>query len=351
MHIQTPKGLRKIGPDQPTFIVAEMSGNHNQNLGRALELVDAAAKSGVDAIKLQTYTPDTMTIPCDNEYFQITVNDAWKGQTLYDLYGKAYTPWEWQEQIMKRAKAAGLVCFSTPFDSTAVDFLEQLDVPLYKVASFETGDLELLRHIGRTHKPVIISRGMTSLDTLQEALSALNDAGCPETAVLHCVSAYPAKAENMNLSTIPDLAKRFGVTVGLSDHTLGTTAAIAAVALGARIVEKHFTLRRSDGGPDAAFSLEPHELTALVKEIRTAEGAIGSPTYDVTEDETENVTFRRSLFAVKDIKQGETVMRDNVRCIRPGHGLAPKHLPEILGKTAACYIPYGTPITWEKIQL
>lgn len=348
--IQTAKGERKIGPGQPVFIIAEMSGNHNQDINRAYKIIDAAAEAGVDAVKLQTYTADTMTIDCDNDYFQVKVNDAWKGQTLYSLYKKAYTPWEWQSKLKKYGESKGLVVFSTPFDNTAVDFLEKMEVVLYKVASFEAVDIPLLKKIGQTKKPVLMSRGMASQEEIELAIKTLKENGAPQVAVLHCVSSYPAVPEQMNLATIPDIAKKYDVISGLSDHTIGATASIAGVALGASIIEKHFTLRRSDGGPDAGFSLEPEELKQLVNSIRETEKAIGNPAYSIGKKESENQVFRRSLIAVKDIKKGEKFTSENVRSIRPGHGLAPKFYDEIIGKNAAVDIERGVPLSWKLVK-
>lgn len=350
LKIKTAKGLRLIGPGQPVFVVAEMSGNHNHDIRRAFKIIDEAAKAGADAIKLQTYTPDTITLDCDNEFFQIKTNDAWKGQTLYSLYNKAYMPWPWQPKLKKYAESSGLVCFSAPFDKTAVDFLEKMKVALYKIASFEIVDLDLLKRIGRTKKPVIISRGLASANEISSAIKTLKKAGCPEIAVLHCVSSYPAALEEMNLATIPDIAKRFKVISGLSDHTAGLTAALVAVALGANIIEKHFTLRRADGGPDAAFSIEPEELKSLISGIRQAEKAIGRPTYKAGKKELENKIYRRSLFAVKEIKKGEKLHQANIKSIRPGYGLEPKYYYKILGKTAKTDIKPGTPLSWKIIK-
>ncbi|MDP2586986.1 MAG: pseudaminic acid synthase [Candidatus Komeilibacteria bacterium] len=348
--IQTPKGKRAIGPGQPCFIIAEVSANHNQSFAKAKKIIDAAIKAGVDAIKIQTYTADTMTIDSDKKYFQVTVNKAWKGQSLYKLYQQAYTPWAWQPELKKYAEKKGVILFSTPFDNTAVDFLEKMKVQLYKVASFEVVDIPLLKRIGQTKKPVIMSRGMSTLEELKLAVKTLKQNGCPQLALLHCVSAYPAKPETMNLKTIPDLAKKLKVVSGLSDHSLSPAVPVTAVALGASIIEKHFTLKRSDGGPDAAFSLEPAELKTLVKEVREAEQAIGRPIYQVAKNEEENVTFRRSLFVIKDIKKGEKFSAANVRSIRPGHGLLPKYYEKVLGKKAARGIERGTPLSWKLIQ-
>lgn len=350
ISIKTPRGKRLIGPGQPAFIVAEMSGNHNHSLKRAYQIIDQAARAGADAVKIQTYTPDTITLDCDNDFFQVKVNKAWKGQSLHQLYQKAYTPWAWQPRLKKYAEKKGLVLFSTPFDSTAVDFLEKMKVRLYKVASFEVVDIPLLQRIGKTKKPVIISRGMSNLAELKLALKTLRQAGCPQVAVLHCVSSYPAKPDGMNLKTIPDLAKRLKVISGLSDHSLGPLVPLTAVALGASIIEKHLTLKRSDGGPDAAFSLEPAELKRLVKEIRETEKSIGRPMYQVAENEKESVTFRKSLFVVKDIKQGEKITIQNVRSIRPGYGLLPKYFTSILGKKIKKNLEAGTPLAWKFIS-
>jgi pseudaminic acid synthase len=348
--IQTPKGKRHIGPNEPVFIVAEMSGNHNQDINRAFAIIDAAAEAGADAVKLQTYTADTLTINSDKKWFRVEVNKAWKGRTLYQLYQEAHTPWDWQPKLKKYAESKGLVLFSTPFDETSVDFLERLDVQLYKIASFENGDLELLQKIGQTKKPVIISRGMSSIEDLKLSLRTLRSAGAPEIAVLHCISSYPATPDQMNLATIPDIAKRFKVISGLSDHTLGINVAIGAVALGASIIEKHFTLKRSGGGVDAEFSLEPHELKKLVQAIRETEIAIGKPTYEIESKEAENLVFRRSLFIVKNIKAGEKLTSKNVRSIRPGYGLPPKYLKRILGKTVKKNLDRGTPLSWSLIN-
>lgn len=350
LKIKTPQGYRLIGPGQPVFIVAEMSGNHNKDIKRAFKIIKEAAKAGADAIKMQTYTPDAITMNCDNKYFQIKINKAWKGQTLYDLYKKAYTPWQWQPKLKNYAESLGLVCFSTPFDETAVDFLEKMKVVLYKVASFETGDLELLKKIGRTEKPVIISRGLTSRAEIKLAVKTLKSAGSSEVAVLQCVSSYPATPEQMNLATIPDIARRFKVIVGLSDHTISKTVALTSVALGANIIEKHFTLRRADGGPDAAFSLEPEELKDLIESIREAEAAIGRPIYEIGKKEAANKIFRRSLFVIKKIEKGKKLSKNNIRCIRPGYGLEPKHYYKVLGKTAKIYIGPGTPLSWKIIK-
>jgi pseudaminic acid synthase len=350
IKIKTPKGWRSIGPGQPVFIIAEMSCNHHQSYRQARKIIDEAAEAGVDAIKLQTFRPEGITIDSDNKYFQIKVNEAWKGQTLFQLYKKVYTPWEWQPKLKKYAESKGLVLFSTPSVEDAVDFLEKMDVVIYKVGSFEVVDLGLLKKIGQTKKPVIISRGMASAEEINLAIKTLKKAGAPHVAVLHCVSSYPALPAEMNLATIPDIAKRFGVISGLSDHTLGTTVALTSIGLGACIIEKHLTLRRADGGPDAAFSLEPYEMKELVRTTREAEAAIGEPTYQTGKKEAANKIFRRSLFIIIDVKKGEKLSNQNVRSIRPGYGLAPKYLEKILGRTAVQDFKKGTPLAWKMIS-
>lgn len=343
-------GKRKIGPGHPVFIVAEMSGNHNQSYKKALAIIDAAAEAGVDAIKLQTFKPEEHTLDCDNKYFQVKVNNAWKGETLYSLYKKVYTPWEWQVRLKKYAESKGLICFSSPGHESAVDFLESINVSLYKLAAFEIIDSGILTRLGKTKKPVILSRGLASIADINFAIKTLKKAGCPAVAVLHCVSSYPAKLEQMNLRTIPDIAKRFGVVSGLSDHSLGITAAVASISLGASIIEKHVTVKRSKGGPDAEFSLEPAELKELVKSVRDTEKALGKVSYQIGKREAENIVFRRSLFAIEDIKKGEAFTKNNVRSIRPGYGLEPKELPKILGKKAKKNIERGTPLDWKMVK-
>lgn len=336
-------GTRALGPKKPALIVAEMSGNHNGDIARALEIIDAAADAGADAIKLQTYTPDTLTIDSDTKPFMVT----WKGRrrTLYDLYREASTPWEWHAKLFAHAKKRGLLCFSTPFDVTAVAFLEKLHTPVHKVASFEIVDIPLLEEIGKTKKPVIMSRGMASIEEITLAIKTLRKFGTKDIVLLHCVSAYPARPEEMHLSTMADMRKRFGVQVGLSDHTLGADASIAAIALGAVVIEKHFTLRRKDGGPDSSFSLEPKEFAALVQSVRTVEAALGEPSYAQTKDEKQNIVFRKSLFVVKDMQKGERFTSENVRSIRPGNGMAPKFYRFVLGKRAARDIKRATPLS------
>lgn len=347
-------GNRAVGGKNPVFIIAEISGNHNQSFERAVEIIKAAHEVGADAIKLQTYTADTITIDSDKPPFMVGAGDRpenWKGQTLYQLYTKAYTPWEWQPKLKKIAEDLGMILFSTPFDDTAIDFLEKMDVPCYKVASFECTDTWLLKKIAKTKKPVIISRGMASEEELKEAVSTLRENGTDQIAVLHCVSAYPAKPEEMNLKTIPDIRERFGVVSGLSDHTLGIEVAIAAVALGASIIEKHVTLDRSAGGVDDSFSLEPHELKQLVSSVRVVEKALGKPHYvPASPREAEEKHWRRSLFVVQNIKKGEKFTSENVRSIRPADGLPTKFFDEIIGKTAKRDIERGTPLAFDLIS-
>ena len=342
-------GDRHIGVDAPAYLIAELSANHNQNFDEALRLIRAAYDAGADAIKLQTYTPDTITIQSDLPPFRVGGGTLWDGRNLYDLYGEAYTPWDWQPKLKQAANDLGMDLFSTPFDPTAVDFLEQMGVPAYKVASFEIVDLPLIQKIARTGKPMIISTGMATLGEIEDAVQAARGAGTTQIALLKCTSGYPAPPEEMNLRTIPHLAAAFGVPVGLSDHTLGIAVPVAAVALGAAIIEKHFTMSRAVPGPDSAFSLEPHEFTAMVEAIRTAERALGQVHYGVSERETASKVFRRSLFVVQDITAGEVFTEANVRSIRPSHGLPPKHLPEVLGRHAAKDIERGTPLSWDLV--
>jgi pseudaminic acid synthase len=338
---------REIGREHAPYVIAELSGNHNGDIKRALALIDAANAAGADAVKLQTYTADTITLDHDGPGFVIK-GGLWDGRRLHELYREASTPWDWHAELFAHAKKVGIACFSSPFDSTAIEFLEKLDAPAYKIASFEIIDIPLIRLAARTGKPLIISTGMASPEEISEALDAASaSAG---VALLHCISAYPAPAEEANLARIPALAKQFGCLIGLSDHTLGTDVAVAAVALGATIVEKHITLRRADGGPDAAFSLEPEEFAALVKGVRTAHAAIGRADYGRAASEETNVVFRRSLYAVKDIAAGDKITEENVRSIRPGYGLAPKHLPEIIGRKAKRGITRGTPISYDLME-
>lgn len=341
-------GTRTIGQDHPPFIIAEMSGNHNQSLERALEIVDAAADSGAHALKLQTYTADTMTLDIDEGEFHISdPNSLWQGTSLYKLYQEAYTPWEWHGPIFERCRERGLICFSTPFDETAVDFLESLQVPCYKIASFENTDLPLIRKVAATGKPMIISTGMATVAELDETVRTAREAGCPGIILLKCTSSYPATPENTNIRTIPHLRELFGCEAGLSDHTMGTGVAVASVALGATVIEKHFTLSRADGGVDSAFSLEPREMKALVEEALRAWQSLGTISYGPTAREIPSLKFRRSLYIVKDIAQGETFSPENLQAIRPGLGLPTKYIELFLGRKAARNIKKGTPLNWD----
>jgi pseudaminic acid synthase len=340
---------KKIGEKEPCFIVAEISANHNQDINRAKEIIKAAKEAGADAVKLQTYTPHTMTIDCDTEYFQVPTDSIWAGKTLFQLYEEAFTPWEWHAELFEYAKKIDLISFSTPFDKSSVSFLQALDVPLYKVASFELIDLPLLIEIGKHNKPVIISTGMASLSEISEAVNTLRNAGSGPLVLLKCTSAYPASPFSMNLKTIPHLREAFHTHVGLSDHTMGSVAAVAAVVLGASVIEKHFTLKRSDGGVDSTFSLEPEEFSSMVRDIRFAEQSLGKVCYEITEEEQKNVRFRRSLFATKDIQEGEPFSMQNIDSIRPGHGLPPRYLNIILGKRVTKTIKRGTPLSWDLV--
>jgi len=341
---------RLIGPTAPPFVIAEMSGNHNQSLDRALAIVDAAADAGAHALKIQTYTADTMTIDrSDGEFFIADPNSLWQGKSLYQLYQEAHTPWEWHAPIFERARTRGLIPFSTPFDESAVDFLETLDTPCYKIASFEMTDLPLIRKVAATGKPMIISTGMANLAEIEETVNTARQAGCQELVLLKCTSTYPASPENTNLRTIPHLREWCACEVGLSDHTMGIGAAVAAVALGATVVEKHFTLSRADGGVDSSFSLEPAEMRALVVETERAWQALGKVAYGAGADEKKSLQFRRSLYVVSDIKAGEAFTPDNLRAIRPGLGLPPKYLDRLLGKTARHDLARGTPIGWDDL--
>ena len=341
---------RRIGTGYPTYIVAELSANHCQSFGRAVELINKAKEVGADAVKLQTYTPDTVTINVDADLFRHGEGTLWAGRTLYDLYSEACMPWEWQPKLKKIADEIGIDLFSTAYDPTAVDFLEEMGVPVHKVASFEIVDIPLIERMARTGKPLIISTGMATLSEIEEAVQTAQRAGATQIALLKCTSAYPAPPEEMNLRTIPHLAEAFGVPVGLSDHTLGIAVPVAAVALGACIVEKHFTLSRDVPGPDSAFSLEPHEFKAMVEAIRTAEKALGEVRYEVGEQEAKSRVFRRSLFVVKAMKAAEVLTEENVRSIRPGYGLPPKFLKEVLSRRAACDIKSGTPLEWRVVR-
>lgn len=341
-------GNRAVGAASPPMIVAEMSGNHNQSLQRALEIVEAAARSGAHALKIQTYTAETMTIDHDQgEFFISDPGSLWKGKSLYKLYQEAYTPWEWHKPIFGRCRELGLLGFSTPFDESAVDFLESLGVPCYKIASFENIDIPLIRRCARTGKPLIISTGMASVAELSDAVEAARGEGCKDLILLKCTSTYPAEPDNSHVRTIPHMRELFGCEIGLSDHTMGVGAAVAAVALGAALIEKHFTLRRADGGVDSAFSLEPEELSALVTESERAWRALGQVHYGPTEAETKSIQYRRSLYVVRDLAPGDVLTPANVRAIRPGLGLAPKWLDVVLGKKVRKAVRKGTPVNWD----
>ena len=336
--------------DGKPFIIAEMSGNHNQSLDRALAIVDAAAEAGVDALKLQTYTADTMTIDkSDGEFFISDPNSLWEGESLYNLYKKAYTPWEWHKPIFDRCKEKGIICFSTPFDATAVDFLEELGNPIYKIASFENIDIPLIKKVAATGKPIIASTGMASLAELDDLVTTARENGCRDITLLKCTSSYPASPKGTNIMTIPHMMQLFNCSVGLSDHTLGFGAAVASIALGATVIEKHFTLSRADGGVDSAFSLEPEEMKLLVRECNTAFEALGDVSYGITEQEKKSLQFRRSLYIVEDMKAGDVITEKNMRCIRPGLGLAPKYYGMLLGKKVVCDIKRGTAVNWSII--
>jgi pseudaminic acid synthase len=342
-------GRRRIGSGSPVYCIAEVSANHNQDFAQAIRIIEAAKDAGADAIKLQTYTPDTMTITSGREEFRIRGGTLWDGRNLHDLYGEAYTPWEWQPRLKKAANDLGMDLFSTAFDASAVDFLEKMDVPAHKVASFELVDIALIRRMARTGKPLILSTGMASVEEIEEALQSAREAGATQIALLKCTSAYPAPAEEMNLRTIPEMAQRFGVPVGLSDHTMGIAAPVAAVALGACILEKHLTLSRATPGPDSGFSLEPLEFKAMVEAVRTAEKALGKVHFGLSNKEEASRIFRRSLFVVQDVKRGDTFTAANVRSIRPGYGLHTRHLDEVLGKRAMRDIERGTPLSWDLV--
>ncbi len=340
---------REIGEGRPVYVIAELSANHNGSLEQARRIVRAAAEAGADAIKLQTYTADTLTLDCADPVFQVGKGTIWEGRTLHDLYAEASMPWEWQPELQAEAARFGLDCFSSPFDDSAVDFLESLEMPAYKIASFELVDHGLIARVARTGKPVILSTGMATFEEIAEAVATFRAAGGSALALLKCNSGYPAPAGEMNLRTIPDMARQFAVPIGLSDHTLGTTAAVAAVTLGACIVEKHLTLSRAEPGPDSAFSLEPAEFASMVAAVREVGEALGNVSYGPRERERASTAFRRSLFAVEDIAPGEVLTRANVRSIRPAAGLAPKHLTALLGRAAVRSIPRGTPISWDDV--
>lgn len=349
MRAELTIGERKIGPGHPVYIIAEMSANHNQDYEQAVQIIREAHEAGADAIKLQTYTPDTITLDCDNECFRIDAGTIWDERKLYDLYGEASMPWEWQPKLKVIANDFGMALFSAPFDQTSVEFLERMDVPAYKIASPEIVDLPLLRLIAKAGKPIIMSTGMATKDEIEEAMNTIRECGNDQLALLKCTSSYPALPEEMNLMTIPEMGRSFDVIAGLSDHTLGIAVSVAAVALGAKIIEKHMTLTRKASGPDSAFSLEPHEFKDMVDSVRVAEKALGNPCY-CGEREAANRVFRRSLFVVKDIASGEVFTKENVRSIRPAYGLHTRHAGEILGRRATRDIKCGTPVCWDMIE-
>jgi len=349
MATQIKIGGRTIGAGHPVYVIAEISANHHQDFEQAVKIVRAAKDAGADAVKLQTYTADTMTIASDRPEFRIE-GTIWDGRNLHELYGEAYTPWEWQPRLKLVANDLGLDLFSTPFDATAVDFLEEMNVPAYKLASFELVDLPLIQRMARTGRPLIMSTGMSTIEEIDEATRTAHEAGAAEIALLKCTSAYPARPEEMNLRTIPELSRRFDVPVGLSDHSMDSAVPVAAVALGACIIEKHLTLSRSEPGPDAVFSLEPQEFKSMVEAVRVAERALGAIHFGVGEKEAGSRVFRRSLFVVKDVQRGEVFTPENVRSIRPGHGLHTRHLGEVLGRRATHEIERGTPLSWDLVD-
>jgi pseudaminic acid synthase len=343
-----PIGDRTVGVSHPPFIIAEMSGNHNQSLDRALEIVEAAARAGAHALKLQTYTADTMTLDLkEGEFFIDDEKSLWKGKSLFELYEKAHTPWDWHRPIFERCRALGMTCFSTPFDEAAVNFLEELEVPCYKIASFEHTDIPLIRKVATTGKPMIISTGMATVAELAESVEAAREAGCRDLILLKCTSTYPSAPENTNVVTIPHMRELFRCQVGLSDHTMGVGASVAAVAVGATVIEKHFTLRRADGGVDSAFSMEPAEMASLVIETERAWQALGCVRYGPSEAELPSLVYRRSIYVAANVKAGETLTRANLRIIRPGFGLEPKHYEELLGRRVNRDLEAGTAMAWE----
>jgi pseudaminic acid synthase len=340
---------RRIAIDEPPYIVAELSANHNGSMERAKKIIEMAKISGADAVKVQTYTADTLTINCDKEEFCIG-GGLWNGRTLYDLYKEAHMPWDWHATLFAYARKLGITIFSSPFDNTAVDLLEDLNAPAYKIASFELVDLSLIKYVAMTGKPIILSTGMADVEEIQEAIDVAYEGGCKELAILHCVSGYPAPAADYNLRVIPDMIQRFGLVTGLSDHTLDNTTALTSVAMEASIIEKHFTLDRSQGGPDDSFSIEPEDLKQLCKQTRMAWESLGKVNYERKTSENENVKFRRSLYVVKDIKAGETITRENIRSIRPGYGLAPKFYDRVIGRAVSRDIRFGTPLSLEDLD-
>jgi pseudaminic acid synthase len=350
MPLQITIGKRTVGAGHPAYVVAEVSANHHQNFEEALRIIRAAREAGADAVKLQTYTPDTITIDSDRPEFRVGGGTIWDGRNLYELYREAYTPWEWQPKLKVAANDLGMDCFSSAFDATAVEFLEKMGVPAHKLASFELVDIPLIRKMAETGKPLIMSTGMASVEEIEEALQTARQAGATQIALLKCTSAYPAPPEEMNLRTIQELSRRFGVPAGLSDHTMAISVPVAAVALGACIIEKHFTLSRSTPGPDSAFSLEPEEFGAMVRAVRDAEKALGAVHFGLSEKESGMRSFRRSLFVVRNVKQGELFTSENVRSIRPGYGLHTRHLTEVVGRHAARDIERGTPLSWNLVD-
>ena len=351
MQKQIRIGNKYVGGDAPTFIVAEVSANHLQDFERAKAIIKAAADAGADAVKLQTYTADTITLDCDNDYFQITQGTIWDGTTLHKLYQEAYTPWEWQPELMKYANELGMECFSSPFDHTAVDFMEEMNMPAYKIASFEINDIPLIRKIAKLGKPIIFATGIAYLEDIERAIKVCKEEGNEQVILLKCTSQYPSPYEAMNLKVIPNMAEVFDCSTGLSDHSMGCTVAVAAVALGAKMVEKHLTLAREDGGPDAEFSMQPGEFKQMVDEIRIVEKALGKVTYELTEQQVRSREDGRSLFVVKDVKEGETFTEENVRSIRPNFGLHTMYYEEVIGKKAKKDIAKGTPLAWNVIEL
>jgi pseudaminic acid synthase len=340
---------KEISNEAKTFIIAEMSANHMQDYNRAIQIIDAAKYAGADAIKFQTYTPDTITLDCDNKYFQITQGTIWDGTTLHKLYKTAYTPWEWQPKLKKYAEELGLICFSSPFDMTSIDFLEEMEIPAYKIASFENNDIPFIKKIASLKKPIIISTGIAREEDIELALKTCIEAGNENVILLKCTSAYPSPYDQINLKMIPDMAEKFNVLVGLSDHTLGNAVAVGSISLGAKIVEKHLTLKRSDGGPDGAFSMEPDEFKEMVTNIRIVETALGKVSYELTNKQEKSREHSRSLFVVEDIEKGECLTENNIRSIRPGFGMQPKYYDEILGKKVNQTLKKGTPLNWEYI--
>lgn len=339
-----------ISSNSSTFIIAELSANHKGSIDKAKEIILAAADAGADAVKLQTYTADTITLNCDNKYFQITQGTLWDGRTLYNLYEEAYTPWEWHRELLDYANSLGVICFSSPFDLTSVDFLEELEVPAYKIASFEINDIQLIKYVATKGKPIIISTGVATLGEIDEAIKTCKRMGNDQIILLKCTSAYPTPVEDVNLLTIPNMEKTFGCTVGLSDHTVGSVVPLGAVALGAKVVEKHLTLSRSDGGVDSAFSMEPLEFKEMVDDIRELEKALGAVSYELTQKQVKSTSYKRSLFISADIKKGEFFTKDNIKSVRPSNGLNTRYFDDVIGKLARCDLKMGTPLSWEMIE-